>query len=301
MRRTRRARHGGDLGGGDALFCALLKRRSNPYTLGHAMTQPPRPTPTPHPQQPWIDEDLEDRDYANRPLPREAYRSPALGSVTMWIIGINVAIYLLDELLRLGLRIGYVMQVEGYPPLEMGPLQFWGHFSQYFAIENLQLWRFVTFQFLHGGVHHLAFNMLALYFFGPLVEFYLRPRQFLVYYLLSGVGGALFYLVLLMLGYRIGTDTVPLVGASAGIFGVLVAAALIAPNAMVYLFGIVPMQLVTLAYFFIIYAVLQVLFRGANAGGEAAHLGGAAAGVLLMRHPNWLERIGWAGRRAPPF
>jgi membrane associated rhomboid family serine protease len=159
----------------------------------------------------------------------------------------------------------------------------------------------VTFQFLHGSLHHLVFNMLALYFFGPLVEFYLRPRQFLVFYLLSGVGGALFYLVLLMLGYRIGTPTVPLVGASAGIFGVLVAAALIAPHAMVYVFGLIPMRLVTLAYFFIIYAVLQVIFLRANAGGEAAHLGGAAMGVLLMRKTNWLERIAWMGRRAPPF
>lgn len=259
------------------------------------MTQPPPPK-----QSVYYDDDLEDRDYANRPLPREAYRSPALGSVTMWTIGINIAVFVVDLVL---LASGFykVIYVGGNVGLSVGVLQYWGHFSRYLAIEDMQLWRFLTFQFLHGNLHHLAFNMLALYFFGPLVEFYLRPRQFLVYFLLCGVGGALFYLVLLMLGWQIGTSRVPLVGASAGIFGVLVAAALIAPNAMVYLFGIFPMQLVTLAYFFIIYAVLQVLFRGSNAGGEAAHLGGAAAGVLLMRHPEWLERIGWAGKRAPPF
>ena len=154
---------------------------------------------------------------------------------------------------------------------------------------------------VHGGLGHLVFNMLALYFFGPLVEAYLRGRQFVAFYLLCGVGGAAFYLVLLMLGYRIGTPTVPLVGASAGIFGILVAAALIAPNAMVFLLGIFPLRLVTLAYFFIIFAILQILFMGENAGGEAAHLGGAAAGVLLMRKTNWLEKIAWAGRRAPPF
>ncbi len=259
------------------------------------MTQPPPTT-----QQVFYDEDLEDRDYANRPLPREAYRGPAIGSVTLWLIAINVAVHVLDEILW-RMRIGYIVSVEGWEPMGMGPLRFWGHFSQYFAIEHLQLWRFITFQFLHGNLHHLVFNMLALYFFGPLVEFYLRPRQFLAFYLLCGIGGALFYLVLLMLGYRIGTPTVPLVGASAGIFGMLVAAALIAPHAMVYLFGVIPMRLVTLAYFFIIYAVLQVLFGGVNAGGEAAHLGGAAAGVVLMRKTDWLERIAWIGRRAPPF
>src|SRR5687767_15070471 len=259
------------------------------------MTQPPPPK-----QEVFDDQDLEDRDYANRPLPREAYRGPAIGSVTMWLIAINVTAFVLDLVL---LAIGFykVIHVSGNVWLSVGLLQYWGHFSQYFAIEHLQLWRFVTFQFLHGNLHHLVFNMLALYFFGPLVEFYLRPRQFLAFYLLSGVGGALFYLVLLMLGYRIGTPTVPLVGASAGIFGMLVAAALIAPHAMVYLFGIIPMRLVTLAYFFIIYAVLQVIFGGVNAGGEAAHLGGAAAGVLLMRKTNWLERVAWLGKRAPPF
>jgi len=262
------------------------------------MTKPP-PTMPPT-QSVFYDEDLDDRDYANRLLPRAAYRGPAMRSVTMWLIIVNVVVFVIDEWLRRR-QIGYVITIGDQRPIFMPPLQFWGHFSQFFAIERLQLWRFVTFQFLHGSFQHLVFNMLALYFFGPLVEFYLRPRQFLVFYLLCGVGGALFYLVLLMLGYRIGTPTVPLVGASAGIFGVLIAAALIAPHAMVFLLGIVPMRLVTLAYFFIIFAVLQVLFLGANAGGEAAHLGGAAMGVLLMRKTNWLERLAWWGKRAPPF
>ncbi|MEA2734735.1 MAG: hypothetical protein QOE14_1186 [Humisphaera sp.] len=256
------------------------------------MTQPPRPSV-------FYDEDLDDRDYANRPLPRAAYRGPAFGSVTMWLIIVNVGVFVAD-LALMYMGIGYHIPI-GNVVLLMGPLQYWGHFSQFYAIEDLQLWRFVTFQFLHGNLHHLVFNMLALYFFGPLVEFYLRPRQFLVFYLLCGVGGALMYLMLLMMGWRIGANWVPLVGASAGIFGVLVASAMIAPHALVYLFGIVPMRLVTLAYFFIIYAVLQVLFLGANAGGEAAHLGGAAVGLLLLRKTNWLERLAWLGKRAPPF
>ena len=262
------------------------------------MTQPPRLTK--EQQEIFFDEDLEDRDYANRLLPRSAYRSPAVRSYTLWIIFACVAVAVVDFLLWTFTPLEGFVWV-GDVRLIMGPLQYWGHFSQYFAVEQLQVWRFVTFQFLHGNLQHLVFNMLALYFFGPLVEAYLRGRQFVVFYLLCGVGGAAFYLVLLMLGYRIGTPTVPLVGASAGIFGILVAAALIAPNAMVFLLGIFPLRLVTLAYFFIIFAILQILFMGENAGGEAAHLGGAAAGVLLMRKTNWLEKIAWAGRRAPPF
>jgi membrane associated rhomboid family serine protease len=89
---------------------------------------------------------------------------------------------------------------------------------------------------------------------------------------------------------------VPLVGASAGIFGVLIAAAHVAPNAMIMMmFPPVPMRLRTLAWVFIAIAVYTVFTRGRNAGGEAAHLGGAIVGFLLMQG----ERILTDGRRAP--
>ena len=81
----------------------------------------------------------------------------------------------------------------------------------------------------------------------------------------------------------------------------LVAAARIAPDSIALVFGIIPMRLRTLAYLFICYAIFTVLFRGSNAGGEAAHLGGAAVGFLLMEWPEGLERLAWLGRRAPPF
>jgi membrane associated rhomboid family serine protease len=242
----------------------------------------------------------EDRDYMNRPLPRTAYRGPRLRSVTLWLIVINVAVFLLDRLL-LRMGIGYVMHLQGLPDIVFSPLEYWGHFSHWKAIEDIQPWRFITFQFLHGNFDHLVFNMLALYFFGPLVEAFLRPRQFLVFYLLCGIGGAAMYELLLLGDMQIADPWVPLVGASAGIFGVLIASAMIAPHAMVFLFGIVPMRLATLAYLFIGYAVLNVVFRASNAGGEAAHLGGAAVGWLLMSKPQILERIGWGGGRAPPF
>jgi membrane associated rhomboid family serine protease len=109
------------------------------------------------------------------------------------------------------------------------------------------------------------------------------------------------YLLLLLMGWRIGNSFVPLVGASAGIFGVLIAAARIAPDSIALVMGIVPMRLRTLAYLFICYAIFTVLFRGTNAGGEAAHLGGAAVGYLLLEWPELLERLAWFGRRAPPF
>jgi membrane associated rhomboid family serine protease len=222
-----------------------------------------------------------------------------LRTVTTWLIIINVAVFLLDWWLsRHG--VGYEMRAPGIR-MFFKPLEFWGHFSEVFAVEDLQVWRFVTFQFLHQDWSHLLFNMLALYFFGPLVEEELTSRQFLPFYLLSGIGGAVMYLVLLVLGFHVGSPFVPLIGASAGIFGVLIAAARIAPDEEVLVFGLIPIPLHWLAYLFILYAVFTILFHGANAGGEAAHLGGAVVGYALTRWPQVLERIAWLGNRAPPF
>src|SRR5258708_10764244 len=77
-------------------------------------------------------------------------------------------------------------------------------------------WTVLTYMFLHGGVLHLAFNMLALYVFGPPVEERMGGRDFLVYYLLCGFGGAMFSFGLLQLPQPMG----PVIGASRAIYGV---------------------------------------------------------------------------------
>src|SRR3954447_22823344 len=223
---------------------------------------------------------LEDRDYMNRPMPRAAYHRPRVVSVTLWLIAINVLEFVVDRiLLRMGYGIGMDIlngRRELVAHLAFRPLEYWGHFSKVLALDNFEIWRFITFQFLHANADHLIFNMIALFFFGPLVEAYLTPRMFLPFYLLCGIGGAMMYLLLLLMGWRIGAAWVPLVGASAGIFGVLIAAARIAPDSIALVMGVFPMRLRTLSYLFIAYAIFTVLFRGNNAGGEAAHLGGAA-------------------------
>jgi membrane associated rhomboid family serine protease len=247
---------------------------------------------------------LEDRDYMNRPLPRSAFGRPAVRSVTFWIIVLNVAVFLIDRVLWwLGVAEQQVFATSrgpvAFPPFPQ--LYAWGYFSAALAVWNWEIWRFVTFQFIHASAEHLIFNMIALYVFGPLIEAYLTARLFLPFYLMCGIGGAGTYLLLLLMGWRVGNAFVPLVGASAGIFGILVAAARIAPDSTWEILGVIPIRMRTLAYYFILYALFTVLFRGANAGGEAAHLGGAAVGYLLLEWPEALERLGWVGRRAPPF
>ncbi|MFZ4573680.1 MAG: rhomboid family intramembrane serine protease [Phycisphaerales bacterium] len=163
---------------------------------------------------------------------------------------------------------------------------------------GLQFWRFVSFQFLHAGLMHIAFNMFGLYMFGPMVESRLGRQKYLAFYLTCGLFGGFAYFVLNALGELFGNlpfvlindpDT-SLVGASAGVFGVIVACARISPDTTVQLIiPPVPVKLKFLAYAYIGIAVFTVITGGRNAGGEAAHLGGAAAGFFFIKHSHLLR------------
>jgi rhomboid family protein len=218
-----------------------------------------------------------DRDYYRRsPSWGGGFGSFEMWTVTTWLIVINVAVFLLDNLTH-------------------GLLSGWGYFSIAAAIYKLQVWRFISFQFLHAGLEHIFFNMLALYFFGPMIESYLGPRRYLAFYLISGIGGGLGYVVLNYLGFLNDGPYTELIGASAGIFGILIAAARVAPDAQVMLLiPPIPMKLKTLAWIFLGIAAYTVLASGNNAGGQAAHLGGALVGYILIRNDQWLD---FANRR----
>jgi membrane associated rhomboid family serine protease len=139
--------------------------------------------------------------------------------------------------------------------------------------------------------------MLGLYFFGQMIESHLGRQRYLTFYLLCGIAGAACYLVLWAIGILVTTPYVPLVGASAGIFGILAAAAQIAPRATVMLmFPPMPIELRTLAWVLLGVAVATILFAGPNAGGEAAHLGGGLLGMWLIRNPTILAHLAPAGR-----
>jgi membrane associated rhomboid family serine protease len=210
----------------------------------------------------------------------------ALAPVTTSLIVINVAVFLIDRLLP-----PYIVTTPRGYTMQFTRLEFWGHFSASFVIYGLQVWRLITFQFLHANLTHLLFNMLSLYIFGPMVEQHLGSKRFVRFYLICGMGGAVAYLGLWAKGILIGDAWQPLVGASAGIFGVLIAAAQVAPDATIMLlFPPIPMRLRTLAWAFIAIAVYTVFTRGHNAGGEAAHLGGAIVGFLLMQGEKVMRR-----------
>ena len=100
-----------------------------------------------------------DRDYSRTPAPTRFGGMPGW-SATTWLIGINVAVFLIDRLLsRLGYSQDLILQTPNGPVgIPFSPLEYWGHFSALLAIGHLQLWRFITFQFLHANLEHIAFK-----------------------------------------------------------------------------------------------------------------------------------------------
>lgn len=214
-----------------------------------------------------------------------------------------------------------VFDISATPPEKVGeivyewmpPLKRWLYFSTDTAVRRVEVWRLIGFQFLHVGLLHLLFNMVALYFFGPIVERHLGRKRYLAFYLLCGICGALLYLLLNLTGYVVTLYTnqpiaipgllfnswaTPLMGASAGVFGVLIAGAYLVPNATVLFFFVLPMRLATFAYALLALSVINLIMGNPNAGGEAGHLGGALAGFYLIRRPHRLhgffDFLGWA-------
>lgn len=170
----------------------------------------------------------------------------------------------------------------------------WGHFSTAKAFLALEVWRFVSFQFLHVSLIHLGLNLLALWVFGPDVEEYLGRKRYMALYLVCGVFGAVTYLLLNLLGQVIPGGSMipgllvddirtPLVGASAGIFGIMLAAAFVAPHRIIQVLFVFSVRQRPAIYAFFAIAVISLLLNTNNAGGEAAHVGGAAAGYYFIR------------------
>lgn len=226
---------------------------------------------------PGADMGIYDRQYERRTRTWSG-GGPGFPPVTKWILIINVVVFALDWLLL------------------HQALDRLGAFTIRSAVFGGRIWEFLTFQFLHASPGHLLFNSMGLYFFGPWMERWWGSKRFLLFYLLCGAAGAAFYTLLALAGFFSHGLDAGLVGASAGIYGILVGVALIAPDLRVILLFF-PMSMRQMAIVILTMAVFSVLFGfGGNAGGEAGHLGGAILGFLLVKFPVLLGE-GWERRR----
>lgn len=142
-------------------------------------------------------------------------------------------------------------------------------------------WQLLTYGFLHGNLTHIAFNMFGLWMFGQDLERLWGPRRFLTFFLVCVVGAG--FVQLLVAGFQGGLY--PTVGASGGLFGILLAYGLTFPNRIVVpLFPPIPMRAIT---FVVVFGLLELyLGLSGNAPGIAnfAHLGGMLFGFLMLRY-----------------
>lgn len=146
-----------------------------------------------------------------------------------------------------------------------------------------QPWTLITYFFTHVNLFHMGFNMLFLYWFGKLINEFLGDKRVVSLYVLGGIAGGLFYILLYNLLPQFG-DRVQnsyMLGASAGVFAIVVGAAAFMPNYTMYLLLIGPVRIKYIAVFYVLLSFFNI--SGSNAGGDIAHLGGAAIGYLYIR------------------
>ncbi len=169
--------------------------------------------------------------------------------------------------LLIALGIVFVLQL-AIPPLT-------GAFVFDPALALSQPWRFVTSMFLHADMTHIFFNGFALLMFGPLLERKVSGRDFLIIYFGAGLLGGLLYYATYLAGM---IPSIPALGASGAIYGILGACALLFPEVRIFFMGIIPMSMRTAA---IAWFVMEFLgtFDISSGVASAAHLGGLIFGL----------------------
>jgi membrane associated rhomboid family serine protease len=140
-------------------------------------------------------------------------------------------------------------------------------------------WQLVTYMFCHANFTHILFNMLSLFIFGVQLERRMGSGEFLLFYILSGIGAGL---VTMLVNTATGQGMTYVVGASGAIFAVLLAFAAFFPDTRIFIFGILPMRAPTAV---LVFAGIEVfsMFTNLNSGvAHLAHLAGALFGYLLL-------------------
>ena len=191
----------------------------------------------------------------------------------------NVAVFLLQFFTR-GTPIGRLLSFFALVPSDVFPSFF--------------LWQLATYMFLHGGIWHILWNMLALWMFGCELERLWGTRRFLRFYFVCGIGAG----VCVVVGnYLARTPHVPTVGASGAIYGVLLASAVLWPDRLILFSFLIPIKM---KYFVMIIGAIAFLNSfDANSGvSNVAHLGGMLFGYVFLKMPRGItnrsfDPMGW--------
>ena len=191
------------------------------------------------------------------------------------IIVINIIVFVLINLFRVILTLAgstetYVWIVENLA------------LPSDFQTFILKPWTLISYFFTHEGFFHILFNMLFLYWFGKIVHDLLGNNKLVNLYVLGGIIGGITYMLAynLIPFYHDRVNQSILIGASAGVFAVVVGAATYFPNYSLFLLFLGPIRIKYIAIFYVLLSFFRI--DGTNAGGDLAHLGGAAIGFIYI-------------------
>lgn len=147
-------------------------------------------------------------------------------------------------------------------------------------------WQPITYMFLHHGFAHLFFNMLLLWMFGSVLETVWGSREFLKYYLLTGVVPGVLNAIISS------SSTVPIIGASGSIYGLLTAYGLLFPNSTIYIYFLFPIRVKYVVIFLgamaFLMSVRTLSGEGGNQIAHIVHLGGMVVGAIYLKHRTFL-------------
>jgi membrane associated rhomboid family serine protease len=244
---------------------------------------------------------FQDRDYVRRSGPSFLGSFLERGKICKWLVGINVAVFLLQVAAR-------------GSGADMGFLTNWLDLNVYEVVYHGQVWRLVTHFFLHDvfSPMHILFNMLFLWWFGSVVEDLYGPREFLTIYMVGGLVSGLTYVITsLPEVFALVNNPDPnaiwpaALGASGAVTAILVIFACHYPTRLIYLFFFLPVPI----WLFVVFEVFMdaFAFLGNAQGGVAVagHLGGAAFGFAYFKlhwqlSGYWSNFTLWRRRRSQP-
>jgi membrane associated rhomboid family serine protease len=194
---------------------------------------------------------MKQTNLMKRPLPYRFY------NLTLVLIVLNVAVFLINNLFRntlgyLALTPRYVLAYHAY-------------------------WQLLTYMFVHGSFGHILLNMIILFIFGVPLEQKLGSYEFLLYYLIAGIGAGLVSL----------TMNASVVGASGAIFALLLAFATLFPDSRIFVFGILPLRAPVAV---LLFAGLELFYQLTGVRGGVAHLTHLAG--LLFGYLYFIVRLG---------
>ncbi|GJM26690.1 MAG: hypothetical protein DHS20C16_31050 [Phycisphaerae bacterium] len=220
----------------------------------------------------------QDREYAqeqkyyggNRPM----YRGSGMGTwdVVTRVIVANIAIFFISTM-----------------NAPIGPFVLSNGVMHATSVLHGQVWRLVTATYLHAGFAHIFFNMLMLYFFGPVLEKRWGGKQFFIVYTIGGIAGNLVLTIAGAVGW-INPD-IPGLGASGSLWAIMAAVAIYYPNAEVLVYFLVPVRIRTMVIVYFIWFIYNIMQGGPNWGGDVCHLAGLLVGVWWSKTGGWA----WAG------